>query len=120
MKSDSNDGIHVIPVRGMPEVSPKDDIAEMIASSIDLADGDVVVVTQKIVSKAENRLVDIDPEVGHKPIVENESVKILRRRGDLIISEDGKGHDRLIGIRPNGKTYILGENIYNKSIHIRN
>ena len=35
--------------------------------------------------------------------------------GDLIISEDGKGHDRLIGIRPNGKTYILGENIYNKS-----
>tara|TARA_Y100000590_G_scaffold178313_1_gene203455 strand:- start:6909 stop:7619 length:711 start_codon:yes stop_codon:yes gene_type:complete len=91
MKSDSNDGIHVIPVRGMPEVSPKDDIAEMIASSIDLADGDVVVVTQKIVSKAENRLVDIDPEVGHKPIVENESVKILRRRGDLIISETEHG-----------------------------
>jgi len=35
--------------------------------------------------------------------------------GDLIISEDGKGHDRLIGIKPNGKTYLLAENIYNKS-----
>jgi hypothetical protein len=35
--------------------------------------------------------------------------------GDLIVSEDGKGHDRLIGIKPNGKTYLLAENIYNKS-----
>ena len=35
--------------------------------------------------------------------------------GDLILSEDGKGHDRLIGIKPNGKTYLLAENIYNKS-----
>ena len=91
MNSYSNDGIHVIPVKGMPEVSPKDDLAKMIASSIDLLDGDVIVVTQKIVSKAENRLVDIDPEIGHKPIVEDESVRIVRRRGDLIISETEHG-----------------------------
>ena len=52
----------------------------MIAASIELMNGDVVVVTQKIVSKAENRLVEIDPETGHKPIVEKESVSILRRR----------------------------------------
>ena len=87
MNSYNNDGLHVIPVKGMPEVSPNDDLAKMISSSIDLVDGDVIVVTQKIVSKAENRLVEINPEIGHKPIVEEESVRILRRRGDLIISE---------------------------------
>ena len=38
MSSYNNDGIHVIPVKGMPEVSPNDDLAEMIASSIDLVD----------------------------------------------------------------------------------
>ncbi|HCV33294.1 MAG TPA: coenzyme F420-0:L-glutamate ligase, partial [Acidimicrobiaceae bacterium] len=53
--------------------------------------GDVVVVTQKVVSKAENRLVDIDPEIGHKALVERESVRVLRRRGDLIISETEHG-----------------------------
>ena len=91
MNSYNNDGLHVIPVKGMPEVSPNDDLAEMISSSIDLVDGDVIVVTQKIVSKAENRLVEINPEIGHKPIVEEESVRILRRRGDLIISETEHG-----------------------------
>ena len=42
-------------------------------------------------SKAENRLVEIDPEIGHKPIVEQESVRVVRRRGDLIISETEHG-----------------------------
>ena len=91
MSSFMNDGIQIIPVKGMPEVVPHDDLAEMIAASIELMNGDVVVVTQKIVSKAENRLVEIDPEIGHKPIVEKESVSILRRRGDLIISETEHG-----------------------------
>jgi len=50
-------------------------------------------VTQKVVSKAENRLVDIDPidPLSHKPLVEQESVRILRRRGELIISETSHG-----------------------------
>ncbi|MBT3247225.1 MAG: coenzyme F420-0:L-glutamate ligase, partial [Actinobacteria bacterium] len=61
------------------------------SAEIPLVDGDVLVVTQKIVSKAENRLVPIDPTVGHKPLVEQESVRILRRRGDLIISETKHG-----------------------------
>ena len=85
MSSFTNDGIQIIPVKGMPEVAPHDDLSEMIAASIELMNGDVVVVTQKIVSKAEN------PEIGHKPIVEKESVSILRRRGDLIISETEHG-----------------------------
>ena len=83
--------IQVIPVEGLPEVRVGDDLAGLIAEAVDLVDGDVVVVTQKVVSKAEDRLVDIDPEVGHKQLVERESVRILRRRGDLIISETEHG-----------------------------
>lgn len=87
--------LRVVPVPGLPEVRPGDDLAGMVAAAceaaIGLRDGDVIVVTQKVVSKAEGRLVDIDPETGHRPIVEAESVRILRRRGDLIIAETEHG-----------------------------
>ena len=87
--------LRVVPVPGLPEVRPGDDLAGMVAAAceaaIGLHDGDVVVVTQKVVSKAEGRLVEIDPEIGHRPIVEAESVRILRRRGDLIIAETEHG-----------------------------
>ena len=87
--------LRVVPVPGLPEVRPGDDLAGMVAAAceaaIGLRDGDIVVVTQKVVSKAEGRLVDIDPEIGHRPIVEAESVRILRRRGDLIIAETEHG-----------------------------
>jgi coenzyme F420-0:L-glutamate ligase/coenzyme F420-1:gamma-L-glutamate ligase len=50
-------------------------------------------VTQKIVSKAEGRLVEIDPNdpLSHKILVEQEAVRIVRRRGDLIITETKHG-----------------------------
>ena len=83
--------IEVLAVAGLPEVRPGDDLAALIAGAVDLVDGDVVVVTQKVVSKAEDRLVDIDPEVGHRPLVEQESVRVLRRRGDLVIAETEHG-----------------------------
>ncbi len=83
--------IEVLAVAGLPEVRPGDDLAALIAGAVDLVDGDVVVVTRKVVSKAEDRLVDIDPEVGHRPLVERESVRILRRRGDLVIAETEHG-----------------------------
>ncbi|MDC1050622.1 DUF839 domain-containing protein [Candidatus Marinimicrobia bacterium] len=35
--------------------------------------------------------------------------------GDLLVSEDGKGHDRLVGIKPDGETYLFAKNIYNNS-----
>jgi coenzyme F420-0:L-glutamate ligase / coenzyme F420-1:gamma-L-glutamate ligase len=84
---------------GIPEISAGADLAGLIAEAAGtghdtaLADGDVVVVTQKIVSKAEDRLVAVDPDdpLSHKPLVEQESVRILRRRGDLIISETVHG-----------------------------
>jgi coenzyme F420-0:L-glutamate ligase/coenzyme F420-1:gamma-L-glutamate ligase len=56
--------IRVIPVRGLPEVRAGDDLARLIAdalggSGVDPADGDVLVVAQKVVSKAEGRLVPL-------------------------------------------------------------
>src|SRR5688572_13042073 len=87
-------GLHVFPIAGIPEVRPGDDLAGMIADAEPgLEAGDVVVVTQKVVSKAEGMLEQIDtsdPRL-HKAIVERESVRILRRRGDLIISETKHG-----------------------------
>lgn len=85
--------LQIIPVQGIAEVSRGADLAGMIAEAIELRDHDVVVVTQKIVSKAEGAMVDVDPDdpTSHKPIVERESVRILRRRGDLIISETKHG-----------------------------
>jgi len=83
----------IIPVDGIGEVTPGDNLADLIAEHAQLLDGDVIVVTQKIVSKAENRLVPIDPDdpLSHKALVEQEAVRVLRRRGDLIITETSHG-----------------------------
>jgi len=85
--------IQLIAVEGIGEVRPGDVLADLIASQADLRDGDVVVVTQKIVSKAEGRLVAVDPDdpLAHKRLVEEESVRVLRRRGELIMSETSHG-----------------------------
>lgn len=85
--------IELIGVSGMGEVRPGDDLTALIAGAAELADGDVVVVTQKIVSKAEGKLVAVDPDdpLGHKAIVESESVRVLRRRGPLVISQTRHG-----------------------------
>ena len=82
--------MEIFGIEGIGEIHAGDDLAALIheasSSSTDtmLIDGDVLVVTQKIVSKAEDRLVAIDPTdpLSHKPLVERESVRIHRRRGD--------------------------------------
>lgn len=85
--------LQIFPITGLPEFSPGDDLAGMLAARTEIETGDVLVVTQKVVSKAEGRLVEIDRDDprGHKAIVEDESVRILRRRGELIISETSHG-----------------------------
>ena len=85
--------LEILGVEGLPEIRAGDDLASLIAETADLADGDVVVVTQKIVSKAEGAMVAVDPDdpMSHKPVVEQESVRVLRRRGDLVISETKHG-----------------------------
>jgi coenzyme F420-0:L-glutamate ligase/coenzyme F420-1:gamma-L-glutamate ligase len=94
-------GVLVLPVDGIGEVVPGTDLGRLIASSVrparpdgpELLDGDVVVVTQKIVSKAEGRLValDHDDPAAKAALVAGESVRILRRRGELVISETRHG-----------------------------
>jgi coenzyme F420-0:L-glutamate ligase/coenzyme F420-1:gamma-L-glutamate ligase len=83
----------VFGVEGLREIEPGDDLAAAIAAAATLEDDDVVVVTQKIVSKAEGMLEKVDPDdpLSHKAIVERESVRVLRRRGDLVISETKHG-----------------------------
>jgi coenzyme F420-0:L-glutamate ligase/coenzyme F420-1:gamma-L-glutamate ligase len=86
-------------VEGMPEVRPDDNLGEIIVAACatepngPLRTGDVLVVTQKVVSKAEGRLVPVDPNdpLDHKRIVEAEAKRIVRRRGDLIITETEHG-----------------------------
>lgn len=90
--------LSIIPIGGLPEIRPGDDLAQMIidacqADPAGIQDDDVLVVSQKVVSKAENRLVKVDPDdpLAHKPLVIEESARVLRRRGDLIISETRHG-----------------------------
>ncbi|SRR5579875_74760 len=85
--------VTVIPVPGFPEVRPGDVLSDLVAERADLADGDVVVVTQKVVSKAEGRLVPVKPDdrPSVQAVVEAEAVRVLRRRGDLLMTETRHG-----------------------------
>lgn len=86
-------------VTGIPEIHPEDQLGDIIAEACrgepngPLQNGDVLVVTQKVVSKAEGRLVPVDANdpLSHKKLVEDEAVRIVRRRGDLIITETSHG-----------------------------
>jgi coenzyme F420-0:L-glutamate ligase/coenzyme F420-1:gamma-L-glutamate ligase len=86
-------------VTGVPEIRPGDQLGDIIVDACrgepngPLRDYDVLVVTQKVVSKAEGRLVDVDPNdpLSHKKLVEDEAVRVVRRRGDLIITETEHG-----------------------------
>jgi len=83
--------IEILPVEGMPEVHPGDEIADLIAGRVELQDGDIVVVTQKIVSKAEGRLEEVADDEERLRLIERESVRVLRRRDELVISETQQG-----------------------------
>lgn len=88
------EGLAIIPVRGIGEVRPGDDLADLLMKATpEMADGDVVVVTQKVVSKAEAQLVPLDPNDpdSKAKIIESESVRVLRRRGEMTISETRHG-----------------------------
>ncbi len=82
-----------VPVTCSPTSSPTRSPTDESDPSAALRDGDVLVVTQKIVSKAEGRLVAIDPDdpLSHKHLVEQRRCACVRRRGDLIITETKHG-----------------------------
>ncbi|QQC89627.1 coenzyme F420-0:L-glutamate ligase [Streptomyces alfalfae] len=76
-------------VPGLPEVRHGDDLAKMIvAAEPGLADGDVLLVTSKIVSKAEGRVVEADDR---EAAIDAETVRVVARRGPLRIVENRQG-----------------------------
>ena len=94
-------------VSGLPELSPGDDLAGMIASRAELEDGDIVVVAQKAVSKIEDRFAEplaINPsndarelaaKTGKDPglvqLILHESVEVLRATEGVLIVETRQG-----------------------------
>ena len=88
--------LEIIPVTGVGVISSGDDLAALLAAALkplSPAFGDVIVITHKIVSKAEGAVVEIegDEEEFRRSLIETESVSIVRRRGDLIIAETKHG-----------------------------
>ena len=97
--------MQVLPVHGLPEIRPGDDLGALIAGAIALEPGDVVVVAQKVVSKAEGRVValaDVDASerarelaAGEDPrrveVILQEARRLVRTRPPLVIAETRHG-----------------------------
>lgn len=88
--------LKIHPLVGIGVVSSGDDVASVLTGALELLQplsGDVIVVTHKIVSKAEGAVREIvgDPEEFKKLLVEEQARSIVRRRGDLIIAETKHG-----------------------------
>jgi coenzyme F420-0:L-glutamate ligase / coenzyme F420-1:gamma-L-glutamate ligase len=84
--------LRIIPLPGIPEVRPRDDLATLIGEALErvggMEDGDVLVVAQKVVSKAEGRVEEADDVV---EVVLREARTVRRRRGDFVIAETEHG-----------------------------
>jgi coenzyme F420-0:L-glutamate ligase / coenzyme F420-1:gamma-L-glutamate ligase len=97
--------LRVLPLAGLPEVQVGDDLAALIAAAAELEDDDVVVIAQKVVSKAEGRVVrlaDVEPTQrarelagGEDPrrleVILRESARVVRERPPLVIAETRHG-----------------------------
>jgi coenzyme F420-0:L-glutamate ligase/coenzyme F420-1:gamma-L-glutamate ligase len=97
--------VNVLAVEGLPEIGPGADLGRLIADAAELEDGDVVVVAQKVVSKAEGRIVrlgDVEPSERAKAIaldgdprrievILHESARIVRLRPPLVIAQTPHG-----------------------------
>lgn len=88
--------ISIFPLRGIPEVVAGDDLAALIETALkrqDLtpADGDILVVTHKVVSKAEGRTAQVLTDEEYRALVEGEAATIIRRRGTMIITRTRHG-----------------------------
>jgi coenzyme F420-0:L-glutamate ligase / coenzyme F420-1:gamma-L-glutamate ligase len=97
--------ISILPVEGLPEIGEGDDLAALIAERAELADGDVLVVAQKVVSKAEGRVVRLDEvepseqarelagtgDPRQLDVILRESVRFVRVRPPLVIAETRHG-----------------------------
>ncbi len=98
--------ITVIPVEGLPEIAEGADLGAAIAGAVELQSGDIVVIAQKAVSKAEGRVIRLDsvepsrrarelagPETDLRQleVILSETARIVRSRGGLVIAETRHG-----------------------------
>jgi coenzyme F420-0:L-glutamate ligase/coenzyme F420-1:gamma-L-glutamate ligase len=97
--------VTVIPVEGIPEVREGDDLAALIGEAADFEPGDVLVVAQKVVSKAEGRVVHLDEveastqardlagdrDPRELEVILREAVRVVRTRAPLVIAETRHG-----------------------------
>ena len=102
-------GIRVFPLEGIPEIEEGDDLVALLADAADRAGGlegaDILVIAQKIVSKAEGRVVSLDGiepserayelagdrDPRHVEAILRESTRVIRSRPPLVISETRHG-----------------------------
>ena len=91
----SKRNIEIIPVYGLPEFKKNDDLIEILTTTLKnnsetLLNGDVVIVTQKIISKIEDRAVDLKV-ADINELLKEESTQILRKRGETVIARTRHG-----------------------------
>jgi coenzyme F420-0:L-glutamate ligase/coenzyme F420-1:gamma-L-glutamate ligase len=85
--------ITIIPITGVPEITPGADLATLLHASLQrmdfvLEDGDILVITSKVISKAEGRLVAGEDR---RAAIEAETLRVVARRGETTISETRHG-----------------------------
>jgi coenzyme F420-0:L-glutamate ligase/coenzyme F420-1:gamma-L-glutamate ligase len=87
--------ITIIPVKNFPEINAGDDLIELLVniledSNISIEENDIIVLTQKIVSKSESRLRNLE-DTSFEELLAEESTEIIRKRGDLVIARTKHG-----------------------------
>ena len=87
--------VSILPVMNLPEFDTGHEIVEELIgkleeNKISLEDSDVIVITQKIISKVEGRKIDINKE-DLEEVIKNESLQIIRKRGETIIAQTKHG-----------------------------
>lgn len=98
--------LRLLPLLGLPEVREGDDLAELVTGAVDVADRDVVVLAQKIVSKAEGRVVALDgiepsarareiarpdEDARRIEVILREAARVVRIRASLVIAQTRHG-----------------------------
>ncbi len=87
--------VSIFPIMNLPEFDTGHEIVEELIKSLEenkisLEDTDVIVITQKIISKVEGRKIDINKE-DIEEVIKNESLQIIRKRGETVIAKTKHG-----------------------------
>ena len=84
--------IEITPVTGLPEFKSNDDLVEILSNTLSnpVMENDILVITQKIISKIENRTVNLQDK-DFSEVLKDEATQIIRKRGETIIARTKHG-----------------------------